>query len=561
MFATMHTKSLMLLVGLSLLATTFVGCKDNDDTYSRPSIELSEQLQTQGISLTADGASQQLTFTANRKWTASGPAWLDVTPSSGEAGTHTISVKALDNAGLERKGQILIKFGSGSQTIEVLQAGRGEVSTAYAGTPLAEFIKTYDNGQTVTITEDVSFQAVVISDKANGNTTDRNVVVQAEGAGIIVRLKSRTDNTFAPGALITVKAKGATVQRYNGGGLQIDFSKDGETPVATGETRPVTPAVITLAELYDGKYENMLVTVEGLQFVDNATTGKLYINTSADPTRQTSTSYINATDCATQAKAPFESFSIAISQYATFKDADRSNKKGRITGIVSYGSNKKFINLSPRVLADIQLDQERCTETTTTPPNTGGNTNPTTPGTGGNTGGDTPGTTPAPAGAHPIITAYVEGKSFEKYIQIYNPTDAPIDLSAYSLRLEAYNSNNKVSPIQTLGLSGTLEAKAVKVFKNTKANKFTADAIADDKVINFNGNDNIALFHGEAIVDMIGTWGAAWFTAEKKNGLGYDVIFKRKAEVTSPKATFDMLEWSSEGVTDATDYNFLSTRP
>lgn len=562
MFATMHTKSLTLLVGLSLLATTFVGCKDNDDSYSRPSIELSEQLQTQGISLTADGASQQLTFTANRKWTVSGPAWLDVTPSSGEAGTHTISVKALDNAGLERKGQILIKFGSGSQTIEVLQAGRGEVSTAYAGTPLAEFIKTYDNGQTVTITEDVSFQAVVISDKANGNTTDRNVVVQAEGAGIIVRLKSRTDNTFAPGALITVKAKGATVQRYNGGGLQIDFSKDGETPVATGETRLVTPAVITLAELYDGKYENMLVTVEGLQFVDNATTGKLYINTSADPTRQTSTSYIDATDCATQAKAPFESFSIAISQYATFKDADRSNKKGRITGIVSYGSNKRFINLSPRVLADIQLDQERCTETTT-PPSTGGGENPATPGEnpGGNTGGDIPGTTPAPAGAHPIITAYVEGKSFEKYIQIYNPTNAPIDLSAYSLRLEAYNSNNKVSPIQTLGLSGTLEAKAVKVFKNTKANKFTADAIADDKVINFNGNDNIALFHGEAIVDMIGTWGAAWFTAEKKNGLGYDVIFKRKAEVTSPKATFDMSEWSSEGVTDATEFSFLSTRP
>lgn len=562
MFATMHTKSLTLLVGLSLLATTFVGCKDNDDTYSRPSIELSEQLQTQGISLTADGASQQLTFTANRKWTASGPAWLDVTPSSGEAGTHTISVKALDNAGLERKGQILIKFGSGSQTIEVLQAGRGEVSTAYAGTPLAEFIKTYDNGQTVTITEDVSFQAVVISDKANGNTTDRNVVVQAEGAGIIVRLKSRTDNTFAPGALITVKAKGATVQRYNGGGLQIDFSNGGETPVATGETRPVTPAVITLAELYDGKYENMLVTVEGLQFVDNATTGKLYINTSKDATRPTATSYINATDCATQAKAPFESFSIAISQYATFRDADRSNKKGRITGIVSYGSNKKFINLSPRVLADIQLDQERCTETTT-PPSTGGGENPATPveNPGGNTGGDTPGTTPAPAGAHPIITAYVEGTGFDKYIQIYNPTDAAIDLTGYSLRLQPYNSKNVESQIQTLALTGTLAPKTVMVFKHKDASKFDGVATVSSEVCNFNGNDNVAIFKGDAIVDVIGTWGAAWFTSELTKGVAVDKVYKRNASVTGAKATFDASEWSWTLIKDYTDYNFLSTRP
>ncbi|MDY3089996.1 MAG: DUF5689 domain-containing protein [Porphyromonas sp.] len=554
MFAKMHTKSLTLLAGLSLLATTFVGCKDNDDSYSRPSIELSEQLASVGLNLTAEGTSQQITFTANRKWTASGPAWLDITPSSGEAGTHTISVKALENAGLERKGQILVKYGSGSQTINVVQAGTGTVSTSYAGMPLSEFIAKYGAGEGGAVSDDVTFQAVVISDKDGANLNAlKNIYVQAEGAGIAVRLAA--SNTYPAGTLLTFKAQGATVSRYNGS-MQINLEKGGSVEDA-GELREIQPTVATLEDVYAGKYENMLVAIEGLQFVKAE--GNLYTGTYT-------TAYSTLTDCSTK-PTDTQPLSLAVTKFAAFKDTPKSNKRGRITGILTHSvstSGIKNRNISPRTLADLQLDQEPCTETTT-PPSTGGGENPGTPGggsnPGGNTGGDNPGTTPAPAGAHPIITAYVEGKSFDKYIQIYNPTDAAIDLTGYSLRLQPYSGKNVESQIQTLALTGTLAPKTVMVFKHKDASKFDGVATVSSEVCNFNGNDNVAIFKGEDIIDILGTWGAAWVTAEKASGLGVDVVFKRNAAVTAPKATFDMTEWGVTPIADFADYNFLSKRP
>lgn len=553
MFAFIRTKHLSLFAGLALLATSITGCKDNDDSYSTPSIEIAEALKTSGLNLGVDGTEQAITFTANRKWTASVPTWLDVTPASGEAGTYTLKVKALANNGIERTGQILIKYGSASQSINVTQAGSGNASATFEGVSLADFIAKYGTSGDVTVADDVSFQAVVISDKDGGNLSSlKNIYVQGEGAGIAVRLAS--NNTYPVGTLLTFKAQGALVSRYNGS-LQINLEKGGSVADA-GEVRTVTPTVATLEEIYAGKYENMLVAVDGIQFKD--ATGNLYSGTYT-------TVYSELTDCATQPTTT-KALSLAVTKYAVFKDTAKSDKKGRIIGILTHSTSTSgsHVNLYPRTLADIQLTDTRCTESnTTTPPVTPPNNG------GGNTGGSTP-TNPTTTD-HPIITMYVEpAKGNDKYIQLYNPTQTAIDLSAYSIKMENFNGSQSRSGEMELKLPQmTLAPGAIVIIHNSAAkikglntaSLIAAGTTSTTTVCNFNGNDNVALFYGETMIDVLGVWSQAWRTTDNKDG-GANVILRRKATITKGNTSFLATEWDSEPVTaEFTDVTFLNARP
>lgn len=548
MYAISTRKRLLALSAIVAISTAFSACKDNDDSYNKPALEIGTELNNNSLALDANGTAQTITFTANRKWTASSNAsWLDVSPASGEAGTYTITLKALANAGLERTGVVGIKFGSSSQSFNVLQAGSGVVSSQYAGMPLADFVRKYDTGSEVTISEDESFQAVVISDKDGGNGTSlRNIYVQAGDAGICVRLKE--NNTFAPGTLLTFKAKNTKVQRFNGS-LQIDLSTGGEVTDA-GEVRTIEPKVATLADIYAGKYENMLVAIDGIQFVK--TNEALYTGTST-------TYFSEVSDCVTEPTST-RPLSMAITKFASFKDNQKSDKRGRIVGILTHSTNtagNKFVNIFPRTLADIQLTEERCTASTTG--NTGGTNNN---GGGSNGGGGGTQTPPSNTTAHPIITAYVEGKAFNKFIQIYNPTNETIDLSKYTLKLDNYNNRDVSSgEPKSLPLAGVLAPQAVKVFKHTDADAdaYTGEATSDKTVINFSGNDNIALFFGDVQVDVLGTWGAAWVASGKAVGL--DVILKRKASIVKGATTYNADEWESSTDVATKPYSFLSSRP
>jgi len=52
-----------------------------------------------------------------------------------------------------------------------------------------------------------------------------------------------------------------------------------------------------------------------------------------------------------------------------------------------------------------------------------------------------------------FFSEYIEGSSFNKAIEIYNGTGAPVDLSAYKVELYI---NGASSPSQSATLSGTL---------------------------------------------------------------------------------------------------------
>jgi len=94
-----------------------------------------------------------------------------------------------------------------------------------------------------------------------------------------------------------------------------------------------------------------------------------------------------------------------------------------------------------------------------------------------------------------FISEYVEGSSFNKMIEIYNPTTGTVDLSAY--RLQTY-FNASDTPQYEFQLSGTLPAGDVWVGTNSSADTSIVNNIADATnsfVINWNGNDAIVLLN------------------------------------------------------------------
>lgn len=526
-----HSSRVLVAAGLLALSSLAVSCKDNDDAYDLPSFSIASTT----IEEPKEGQEIKVNFETNRNWTVSTQAtWISVTPAQGKPG-EGFTIKALENTGAERSATLTLKYGSKETTLTVKQAA-GQSSTVQPqptqGMSLSDFITKYDKGSEVTISDDDTFQAVVLSDtQANNVVRLKNITVQSGNVGISVSLKE--NNKFKPGEVLTFKTKGAKVLRFNGS-LQIDYSALKEQTIeSTGTTQTITPIKATLSDIYAGKYENVLVTVEGVQFTKSG----VALNAG------TKTGWHSLTDCATSAPTGIAPLSVAISSHFPQKAELTSDKNGSITGILLKAVNQQGrtnYNLWIRNLADMNLSAQACTATTTpTQP-----TAPTTPVQPVTPSQPSRPTTPAvtPSGSDLFISAYVEGSAYEKYIQIYNPTANAIDLSGYKIVIQSYNPKNQLvsGNDHESSLTGTLAPGAVLVLKHKDAKKFAGDATVNG-VIRFSGNDNFFLYKGATLIDVIGTPGAAWLDGKKS--VGADVTLHRKASINKGNATYTAAEW------------------
>ena len=112
-----------------------------------------------------------------------------------------------------------------------------------------------------------------------------------------------------------------------------------------------------------------------------------------------------------------------------------------------------------------------------------------------------------------FLSEYVEGSSNNKALEIYNGTDAPVDLAAGDYEIWQY-SNGASSPALVGDLVGTVANGDVFVLAHSLAS-FARGADQTTSAGLFNGDDAVALVKADVVVDVIGRIGeqAVWGTS------------------------------------------------
>jgi len=159
--------------------------------------------------------------------------------------------------------------------------------------------------------------------------------------------------------------------------------------------------------------------------------------------------------------------------------------------------------------------------------------------------------------ANLYFSEYLEGSSNNKAFEIYNPTSAAVDLSAYSV--QAFN-NGGTTPTNSLVLSGILAAGDVYVIANPSADAAIL-AVADvtSTVTFINGDDAVILLNGGDTIDAIGIVGidpgTNWAVG---TGFTSENTLVRKPEVNAGQNnwTIGATEWL---VFAADDFSFLGS--
>ncbi len=138
-----------------------------------------------------------------------------------------------------------------------------------------------------------------------------------------------------------------------------------------------------------------------------------------------------------------------------------------------------------------------------------------------------------------FFSEYIEGSGNNKALEIFNPTNATIDLTLYSVS-ENYGSGENV-----YDLTGTLAPGEVFVICNDTEDNDAALLAACDvslaypSVAHFNGNDTVALLKDGKVIDQFGAPSDAGATDFAK-----DVTMVRNADVAWGNELYTIEEWT-----------------
>jgi hypothetical protein len=151
-----------------------------------------------------------------------------------------------------------------------------------------------------------------------------------------------------------------------------------------------------------------------------------------------------------------------------------------------------------------------------------------------------------------FISEYYEGSSYNKYIEIYNPTGETVILSEYLIN---YYSNGSSTPSNFTFDAATLGAGEVYVFYNSQASQEIKDAGNQSSgAANFNGDDAVALVKNGTVIDIVGQTdgdpGSSWPCG---TGSTANYTLVRNNDVTIGTNSWDTTEWTVYPV-DTWDY-------
>ena len=397
-----------------------------------------------------------------------------------------------------------------------------------------------------TIEEPLQLKGVVISDRVGANRPSQKdgFIQDSDGNGLAFRV-AQSKHTYDVGDELSINLEGATLLNYLGV-LQINFS----TKVVTTENTDVvvTPKELTIEETLNGAYDGTLVMIKDVQF--ETFKGLNYYETGIATNR-----ILENCSGAT--------IIVKTTKYANFKDEPLPAGKGNVTGIMSLNNgdwqllirnlndvkemsndestrcNFSFITTDKDVVTFEKEDGNETINITanvdwaassnepwlTASPESGSNDGMITASVSKNEGAERKGIITITNGTinktvqitqkakeansevvkDLFISEYVEGSSYNKYLELYNGTGASVDLSDYKIELYV---NGQTKAKTTEILTGMLENGKVIVFKHAKAAIYDGEATVST-VINYNGNDAIALMKisTDAYVDIFGRIG------------------------------------------------------
>lgn len=153
-----------------------------------------------------------------------------------------------------------------------------------------------------------------------------------------------------------------------------------------------------------------------------------------------------------------------------------------------------------------------------------------------------------------FFSEYIEGSSNNKAVEIFNGTGATVDLSGYSVKLGS--NGNEWSSTNFINLEGSLANGSVFVIANAQAAAAIMNVSdATSTVTYFNGNDAVALFQGDTMIDIIGVYqedpGTAWDVAGVAGAtLNHTLIRK-------PHIIQGNLNWAASAGTNMDDSEWL----
>ncbi|HVK84168.1 MAG TPA: Ig-like domain-containing protein [Kofleriaceae bacterium] len=136
-----------------------------------------------------------------------------------------------------------------------------------------------------------------------------------------------------------------------------------------------------------------------------------------------------------------------------------------------------------------------------------------------------------------LISEYVEGASFNKAIELRNPSvTTPYDLAANACVLQQHN-NGSMTVSSSFSLTGTIAPNDVRVFcddaTTSQPLKDVCDVLTNSAVFDFNGDDALVLRCGGVVLDVIGQIGvdpgSEWGTGLTST---QDNTLRRKCTVT-----------------------------
>lgn len=174
---------------------------------------------------------------------------------------------------------------------------------------------------------------------------------------------------------------------------------------------------------------------------------------------------------------------------------------------------------------------------------------------------------PGPCSALPpceelFFSEYIEGSGNNKCLEIFNPTDASVDLAANNYQIRMY-FNGAGAPGLTINLVGVIPAKGTFVVCNSGAAiefRNLADQLNGQSW--FNGDDAISLAKDGINIDIIGQIGFDPGTQWSGSGVStLDQTIRRKSGITAgdPNGTdtFDpSIEWEGFPINDLSGLKF-----